>query len=116
LLPFLFAGTIAPQLRAPLKIQSSPKCKARKKFRSAAYGLYASKKFFPQRSITSHLVAVLWQRSGMAITNDLPSVFCWVSQMASGHFSSSISWDTTKVAVKANLQVMPELKSGFLLG
>ena len=43
------------------------------KFRSAAYGLYASKKFFTQRSITSHLVAVLWRPSGMA--------------------SSSISWD-----------------------
>ena len=62
-----------------LKIQSSPKCKARKwgkqasriaaarkKFRRAAYGLYASKKFFTQRSITSHLVAVFWQPSGMA--------------------------------------------------
>ncbi len=35
---------------APLKIQSSPKCKAREKFRSAAYVLYVSKKFFPQRS------------------------------------------------------------------
>ncbi len=34
--------------RAPLKIQSSPKCKARKKFHSAAYDLYVSKKFFPQ--------------------------------------------------------------------
>jgi hypothetical protein len=57
----------------PLKIQSSPKCKARKKFRSAAYGVYASKKFFLQHSITSHLVAVFWRPSGMA--------------------SSSISWD-----------------------
>ena len=28
--------------------------------------LYASKKFFTQRSITSHLVAVFWQLSGMA--------------------------------------------------
>jgi hypothetical protein len=27
----------------------------------------------------------------MAITNDLPSVFCWVSQMASSHISSYIS-------------------------
>ena len=43
------------------------------KFRRAAYGVYVSKKFFPQRSITSHLVAVFWQLSGMA--------------------SSSISWD-----------------------
>jgi len=34
----------------PLKIQSSPKCKAREKFRSAAYGVYASKKFFLQHS------------------------------------------------------------------
>jgi hypothetical protein len=33
-----------------MKIQSSPKCKARKKFRSAAYGLYVSKKLFSQRS------------------------------------------------------------------
>jgi hypothetical protein len=33
--------------RVPLKIQSSPKCKARKKFRSAAYVQYVSKKFFP---------------------------------------------------------------------
>ena len=32
--------------RAPLKIQSSPKCKAWKKFGSAAYDLYVSKKFF----------------------------------------------------------------------
>src|SRR5665811_1020202 len=79
-------------LRVPLKIQSSPKCKARKKFRRAAYGLYVSKKYFTQRSITSHLVAVFWRPSGMAITNDLPSVFCWVSQMASSHISSSISW------------------------
>src|ERR1019366_4227302 len=80
-------------VREPLKIQGSPKCKARKKFRRAAYVLYVSKKFFPQRSITSHLVAVFWRLSGMAITNALPSVFCWVSQMASSHISSSISWD-----------------------
>jgi len=46
-----------------------------------------------QRSITSHSVAVFWRPSGMAITNDLPSVFCWVSQMASSLISSSISWD-----------------------
>ncbi len=38
---------VAVFLRAPLKIQSSPKCKAREKFRSAAYVLYVSKKFFP---------------------------------------------------------------------
>jgi len=56
-----------------LKIQSSPKCKARKKFCRATYGGYVSKKFFSQRSITSHLVAVFWQHSGMA--------------------SRSISWD-----------------------
>jgi hypothetical protein len=37
-------------LMAPLKILSSPKCKAWTKFRRAAYGLYASKKFFTQRS------------------------------------------------------------------
>jgi hypothetical protein len=36
--------------REPLKIQSSPKCKARKKFRRATYDLYVSKKFFMQRS------------------------------------------------------------------
>ena len=36
-------------LREPLKIQSSPKCKERKKFRRAAYALYVSKKFFTQR-------------------------------------------------------------------
>ena len=29
----------------------------------------------------------LWQPSRMAITNDLPSVFCCVSQMASSHIS-----------------------------
>jgi hypothetical protein len=50
----------------PLKIQSSPKCKAREKFRRATYGLYVSEKFFSQRSITSHLVAVFWRLSGMA--------------------------------------------------
>ncbi len=33
-----------------LKIQSSHKCKARKKFRRAAYDLYVSKEFFMQRS------------------------------------------------------------------
>ncbi|MEO7623650.1 MAG: hypothetical protein ABIS30_11360, partial [Gallionella sp.] len=55
------------------KIQSSPKCKARKKIRRAAYGLYVSKKFFMQRSITSHLADVFWRLGGMA--------------------SSSISWD-----------------------
>src|SRR5450759_1425227 len=31
--------------------------------------------------------------SGMAITNDLSSVFCWVSQMASSLISCFISWD-----------------------
>jgi hypothetical protein len=34
-----------------LKIQSSPKGKARKKFRRAAYEQYVSQKFIPQRSI-----------------------------------------------------------------
>src|ERR1019366_8303173 len=66
-------------VREPLKIQSSPKCKARKRgkqasrvaaarkrIRCAAYGGYVSKKFFMQRSITSHLVAVFWRLSGMA--------------------------------------------------
>jgi len=57
-----------------------------------------------------HLVAVVWQLSGLAITNDLLSVnqrlmspyfgdladwlckaFCWVSQMASSYISSFIS-------------------------
>ena len=33
----------------PLEIQSSPKCKAREKFRRATYVEYVSKKFFPQR-------------------------------------------------------------------
>ena len=33
-----------------LKIQSLPKCKAWGKFCSAAYGLYVSKKFSPQRN------------------------------------------------------------------
>jgi hypothetical protein len=50
-------------MRVPLKIQISPKSKAWEKFasiryadclltplRRAAYGLYVSKKFFPQRS------------------------------------------------------------------
>jgi hypothetical protein len=55
------------------KIQSSPKCKACKKFCRAAYDLYVSKKFFTQLSITSHLVAIFWQPSGIA--------------------SSCISWD-----------------------
>ena len=65
-----------------------PRSGARKKFRSAAYVLYVSKKtkfqcrvtfrlavtkFITQRSITSHLAAVFWRLSGMA--------------------SSSISWD-----------------------
>jgi hypothetical protein len=53
-------------MRAPLKIQSPPKCKAWENFRRAAYGLYVSKKFFSQHSITSHLVAVFWRHSGMA--------------------------------------------------
>ena len=44
---FLFVGS---NLRVPLKILSSPKCKAREKFCRAAYGLYVSKKFFSQRS------------------------------------------------------------------
>ena len=37
-------------MRMPLTIQSSPKGKARENFCRAAYGLYASKKFFSQRS------------------------------------------------------------------
>ena len=41
---------LVSDFREPLKIQSSPKCKAWKKFRSAAYDLYVSKKFFTQRS------------------------------------------------------------------
>jgi len=42
--------------REPLKIQSSPKCKARGKFRRAAYVLYVSKKFFTQRSSWDEIV------------------------------------------------------------
>gem|GEM_PF-4544611 len=49
--------------------------------------------------ITNHLATVVRLLSGMAssftsrmaITNDLTSVFCWVSQMASSRFSSIIS-------------------------
>jgi hypothetical protein len=50
--------------------------------------------------ITNHLATVFrvpgqkffgWLLSGMAITNDLPSVFCWVSQMASSHIRGFIS-------------------------
>src|ERR1019366_7232563 len=33
-----------------------------------------------------------WRPSRMAITNDLPSVFCWVSQMANNHISSFIRY------------------------
>ena len=36
-------------------MQSSPKCKARKKFRRAAYGLYASKKTKFQCRVTFRL-------------------------------------------------------------
>jgi hypothetical protein len=43
------------------------------KFRCAAYGLYVSKQFFPQRSIASRLAAAFWRLGGMA--------------------SSSVSWD-----------------------
>ena len=77
------------------------------KIRRAAYVLYVSKKFFPQRSITSHLVAALWQLSGMAITNDLPSVFCWVSQMASSPISNSISWDEMWIS-RGSLMFVPK--------
>ena len=37
-------------ITAPLEIQSSPKCKARKNLRRAAYDLYVSKQIFEQRS------------------------------------------------------------------
>ena len=37
--------------REPLKIQSSPKCKARKIFRRAAYGVYVSKEFFRNAAV-----------------------------------------------------------------
>ena len=47
---FLKMTTFRNLFMEPLKIQSSPKCKAREKFRRAAYGVYVSKKFFPQRS------------------------------------------------------------------
>ena len=46
--------------------QASRVADARKKFSPRAYVLYASKKIFEQRSITSHLVAVFWRLSGMA--------------------------------------------------
>jgi hypothetical protein len=39
---------------------------AGKNFAAPHIGLYVSKKFLPQRRITSHLVAVVWQLSGMA--------------------------------------------------
>jgi hypothetical protein len=61
--------------------------------RRAAYGLYVSKKFFTQRSITSDLAAVVMQPSRMAITNHLATVFWLPSGMASCFTSSSISWD-----------------------
>ena len=38
-------------MRAPLKIHSSPKCKARKKIRRAAYDEYVSKNFFRNAAV-----------------------------------------------------------------
>src|ERR1039458_4460867 len=73
----------------PLKIQSLPKCKARKKFCRAAYGVYASKKFFPQRSITSHLVAVFWRLSGM-VSSSISWDEMWIFR--GSHDYSSMSW------------------------
>jgi hypothetical protein len=45
----------------------------------------------PDAGITNDLAGVVGQPGQMAITNDLPSVFCWNSQMASSSISSSIS-------------------------
>ena len=42
----------------------------------------------------------------MAITNDLPSVFCWVSQMASSHTSSSISLSKAVKAVHGDVTAL----------
>jgi len=55
-------------MREPLKIQSSPKCKAWKKFRSAAYGLYVSKKFFASIRYAACLLTPLPQRSSWDTT------------------------------------------------
>jgi hypothetical protein len=73
---FLFVATMPHQLKVFLKIQSSPKCKAWGKFRSAAYSGICKQEIFPAT-----------QQLGY-----------------------------NGVAVKANIYVMPELKSGFLLG
>ena len=43
-----------------------------------------------KQEITSDLVGVFYQPSRMAITHDLASVLCWVSQMASCLISSFI--------------------------
>jgi hypothetical protein len=43
-------SAVPVNIKETSKIQSSPKCKACKKFCSAAYGLYASKKLFMQHS------------------------------------------------------------------
>jgi hypothetical protein len=54
----------------PLKIQIAPKCKARKKFSRAAYVLYVSKKFFPQRSSWDEM----WIFRGSQDTKTVPSI------------------------------------------
>src|SRR4030067_3035463 len=48
--------------------------------------------------------------SRMAITNDLPSVFCWVSQMASCHISSLINrpYGIKSEFIEASMLVHPQ--------
>src|SRR5450759_3764359 len=41
-------------------------------------------------TITNHLAACCLSEMASCFINDLPSVFCWISQMASSHISGSI--------------------------
>jgi hypothetical protein len=52
------------------------------------------------KNLRSHLVGVFCQPSGMAITNDLPSVFYWTSQMASSPISSFIRSNAKNVMAR----------------
>ena len=58
-------------------------------------------------AITSDLASVVGSPSRMAITNDLPSVFCWVSQMA----SSFISRFTSNAPARGRPMGSPLLRS-----
>jgi hypothetical protein len=84
----------------PLKIQSSPKCKARKKFCCAAYRVYVSKEFFSQRGSWDEI----WIFRGILerVKGIEPSYAAWEAAVLPLNYTREVAdftWDAINIQI-----------------